>query len=371
MNAERLHAIAIALNKEMKAIKTVEKIQNLKESLDNTVNQNHPQYQEELAKNLQIVDSSLASCPSDNFSPAWRQLLSELGGDNLFGLSLHKQIQNIFQTNAITPAVALKQLEALLSKLEAFKEGLENLLSSFQQFKIGNEQLEPGQCEIGMLIPRDAVKNQLPNFAQELKELVFILNTFSEVATGNPEELTIKTISSSDLTVYLDGTARFAACLAVAIERIVALYQRLLEIKKSKAELEKHGVPEEDMAGITAHANNLMSDGIETLTVEIIEKYHPAKDGHRKNELKNAIRISLNRIANRIDRGYNIEVRAEPLKQDKKPEGESDGNEARNLQEAINTIQAAAKNMQFLKLGGSPILRLKESETEKPKKEQK
>jgi hypothetical protein len=366
MNAERLHAIAVALHKEMVATQTVAQIEALCNSLQQVLQQgNHPQYQENLANNLKKTYSTLSACPSDNFSPAWKQLLSEMGGTPFFGLSLKAAVEEVFQRNQITPAVALKELQQLSQRLNAFQQALDQILAAFKQFKIGNEKLEPGECEIGMLIPRDAVGNNLNGFAQELKELIFVLNTFSEVATGTPDELSIKTISSSDLTVYLNAQAPFAACLAVAIERIVALYKQLLEIKKIRSELLKQGVPDKQTAGIEDYANNAMDNGIEALTVEILEKYHPGKDGHRKNELANALRVSLNRIANRIDRGYNIEVKVEPVK----PTAE-DNEEVKKTAEQIGTILAASKNMQFMKLEGKPILRLPENvDKQKPKKE--
>lgn len=363
MNAERLHVIAAALKQEMAELETVQKLQNLCNSLQQVASQgNHPQFQTQLAANLKEVYAAFGNNPSDEFSPAWRQALAELGGTNLFGNALKSTIEEIFKRNQLTPSVALTELQQLQQQLASFGQALDQLLSSFKKLKIGNEKLEPGQCEIGMLIPRDAVGNTLSGFAQELKELILVLNTFSEVATGKPEDLSIKTISSSDLTVYLHATPPFAACLAVAIERIVALYKQLVEIRKIKAELLKQGVPEKQTAGIEDHANNLMSTGIDALAVEITEKYHPGKDGHRKNELTNAVRISLNRIANRIDRGYNIEVRVEPLKG---PAQASE--EGKNIAEQVKIIQAASANMQFLKLEGAPILQL--SEGDKPKSE--
>jgi hypothetical protein len=365
MNTERLHAIATALHKEMTTSQTVAIIEGLCNSLQQVLQQNnHPSYQEQLAASLKKVYSSLSACPSDSFSPAWKQLLSEMGGTPFFGLSLKAAVEEIFQRNQITPAVALTELQQLSKRLNAFQQALDQILSAFKQFRIGNEKLEPGECEIGMLIPREAVDNSLNGFAQELKELIFVLNTFSEVATGKPDELSIKTISSSDLTVYLNAHAPFAACLAVAIERIVALYKQLLEIKKIRGELLKQGVPDKQTAGIEEYANNAMENGIETLTVEILEKYHPGKDGHRKNELANALRVSLNRIANRVDRGYNIEVRVEPLK------AAPDTEAGKKTAEQIEVIQAASRNMQFMKLEGTPILKLAESvEKQKPKKE--
>lgn len=284
----------------------------------------------------------------------------ELGGINLFGASLKATIDEIITRNQITLAVALKELKQLREQLQSFKTALDNLISAFNHFKIGDERLSPGQCEIGMLIPRKEVDNRLIQFAEELKEIAFILNTFSEVATGKIDELEIKTISSTDLMVYLDAIPPFAACLAVAIERIVALYKQLLEIRRLHRDLIDQAVPKEQLAGIEDHANKLMDNGIEKLSVEIVDMFHKEKDKGRKHELTTATRISLNRIANRIDRGYNIEVRVEPIQ---KTEKEDDA--TKEIQEKVELIQAASKNMQFMKLEGPPILRLPEAK-EKP-----
>lgn len=365
MNAERLHAIAMVLNKEISNIKIIDKLQNLINSLQNVVNQPHPQHQAALAENIKTVYSALTDTPSDDFSPAWRQLLLEMGGEDLFGSFIKKTIENIFSANQITPAVALSELRELHNRLTTFKTALDHLISALQQFRVGDETLAPGGCEIGMLIPRKAVDNRLSEFADELNELSFILNTFSEIGTGKKDDLNIKTISSTDLTVYLEATAPFAACLAVAIERIVALYKQLLEIRKSRADLQKQGVPDEQTAGIEEYANKLMDNGIEKLSVDIVTGFYKGHDEGRKNELHNATRISLNRMANRIDRGYNFEVRVEPLEEDQQPEENK-----KDLQEQIQIIQSASKNMEFMKMEGTPILHLLEGkEKHKGKKE--
>jgi hypothetical protein len=75
----------------------------------------------------------------------------------------------------------------------------------------------------------------------------------------------------------------------------------------------------------------------------------------RKNELTSLTRVSLNRIANRIDRGYNIEVRVATVE----PDGKSAQGKAGD--EHIAAIRAATKNMQFMKLEGKPILQLPEA----------
>jgi len=366
MNADRLHAILISLNNEMEENELTKNMQNLVTSLQAVVNASNPTSQQNLSTSLKSIYTAVTDTTSDSFSPTWRQILSEIGGEPLFGRSLKLNIETIFARNQITPAVALQELQQLLKQLKEFEEALQNGMSSLTHFKIGDETLSPGECEIGILIPRVAVSNRLLDFAEELEELGFILNTFAEVATGSKDDLTIKTISSSELLVYLNAVAPYAACLAVAIERTVSLYKQLLEIRKLRQELGKQGVPDTETTGIEDYANNLMKNGIEKISVEIVAQFYKKKDDGRKNELKNSVRISLNRLANRIDKGFNMEVRVQPL-----ANNDQTTEAAIQIKTSIDLIQKAAGNMQFLKLDGQPILKLPEGREKKEVKDNK
>jgi hypothetical protein len=329
-------------------------MQSLVNALQAVVQSSNQTTQQNLASAISAMYQALTESKADVFSPTWRQILHEIGGDELVGEKLKNEIEGSLARNQLTPAVAYQELTALLKRLEEFRDALQQAFSAFTQLKIGNERLEPGKCEIGVLIPRQAVENSLPKFAEELEELTFILNTFSEVATNQTAELKITTISSSDLLVYLDpGNATFAACLAVALERVVALYKQMLEIRKLHGELETKGVPSKIAEDLDKYANEVVGLGIQKLSVEIVDEFYTTnKDGGRKNELKNAVHISLNKIANRIDKGFYIEVRCEPPD----PAAEATEDEIK----AIETVQAAAAKMQFLNLEGKPLLKLAE-----------
>ena len=361
MNAERLHAIVIVLNHEMEERAITQNMEQMVSALESVVNEPDPSYQQTLAASIKDMYTAVTDTPSDKFSPAWRQILSEMGGDEIFGNNLKKKVETVFATNQITPAVALKELQGILQRLQEFKAALEQAASALRVLNIGDEKLQPGDCEIGVLIPRSAISNDLLKFAAELKELGFILNTFSEVATGKQVELQIRTISSSDLLVYLQAVAPYAACVAVAIERVVNSYKQILEIRKLRQELRNQGVPDESTTGIENHANQIMEDGIRKASADIIKDFYTQEDIGRQNELTTAVKISLNKIANRIDQGFNLEVRVEPITEENQPANNGE------LQKAIATIQSAVPNMQFLRIAGKPILKLPESK-EKPKK---
>jgi hypothetical protein len=353
MNAERLHAIAVALRQEMHDRKTLDHLQNLVTYLQDVAQQSNTSTQQDLSNGLTNFYEAVTNPPSDAFTPAWRQILVEMGGAELFGKLLKQRVEKIIAENQMTPVVAHEKLQTIHGELTAFMAGLDSTLSGLRQFKIGTEQLAPGEAEITVLIPRQAVDDKLGEFADELHELEFILNTFAQVSTGKKEDLKIKTISSSALLVYLLASPACAACVAKSIDYVVGLYKKLLEVRKLRLEIDRLEMPEisEQMK---ERANKIMAEGLDDVTVKIIDEFYVGKDGGRKNELTTSVHVSLNRIANRIDKGFNIEVRIEPLKV---PTGGANA----EVTKAQAIIHAAAPNMQYLKLEGPAILALPEN----------
>lgn len=285
MNTERLHAICIDLKESIDSASLPSKLKTISGNLQNIVN--NPQdatQQQALSKNLKDIFDILSDFNTNYYSPAWRQVLDDLGGSPLLGQELEFRITKILDNNKITPATALQEIQLLFQELQKFKGAIDGVVASFKQLQIGSEELEPGECEVGILIPRKAVHNNIQEFGKELQDLNFIFGTFSELASGDRETFKIKSISSSELMVFLAAVPPVAACVAHAADKIINLYKTLLEIKKLKGELEKQGVEDAKMTGIDDHANSLMSDGVEILTIEIVEEYYQGTDIKRKNE---------------------------------------------------------------------------------------
>lgn len=69
---------------------------------------------------------------------------------------------------------------------------------------------------------------------------------------------------------------------------------------------------ERDLGGVDDHANAHMTRSIEGVTEEMITAAS-ITDQARANELRIELRHSLNALANRIDHGYNVDVRAGAL----------------------------------------------------------
>lgn len=365
MNVERLNEIATALRADLSRTDILGHLQQLVSALQNQVNQpGQALYEQQVSQFYESLRAALANSEINSFSPTWQQVLEELGVTELLSKQLELRIEDIFSRNKITPTIAQQELQQILTELQTIISSLENLLTAFSQLQIGSEELGQGNCEVGILVPRLFVDNRLDKFSDELSELNKIFGVFSEISTGSRPGFEIRTISSSALTIFLDTAPVVGACISVAIEKIISLYKQLLEIRKLQGELKKQGLEKKDLKGIEDHANKHMELGIEKLVQELLTEFHDGKDTGRTNELSIELKYSLTKVANRIDRGFNIEVRmAEP-----EEATTAEDEEQSNAIKYHARIQKASETLQFLRLGDDPILSLPEEKTEKPKK---
>jgi len=366
MNAERLHAIILAIKEDMQQTDLVNTLDQLTTHLQNQVNQpNQPNHQQQVSTLLSTLFQNLEKAPSNEFPPTWRMVIEEIECEELLGNNLRERIDEIFSRNQITPSVALDEIKEIHSSVNSLNGAIDDLTSGFEGLNIGADDIEPGECEIGVLVPRDFVKNLLNDFGEELIELNKILSVFAELSTGSRAGFEIREISSSDLSVFLDLAPAIGVCLAISVERIVALYKQLLEIRKLHNELKEQGVPKKGLKGVEEHANKVMEEGIEKFIPQLIERFYKNDDKGRKNELSTELRVALKKIANRVDRGFNIEIRVEPIQEDSEEATENQETESNAY---VQAILASAKELQFIKESGEPILSLPESDARNEKK---
>ena len=362
MNVERLHRILIDLDAEIDEKNFHGILANVQAHLQNQVNApQDPNHQKKLVQSLNNLGDTLINSSYNDYSPSWKQIISEIGGENLFGGELKQKIDEIFARNQITPANALEEIKHINTAFTTFQSHIKQAVDSFEGLNIGTEELEKGQCEFGYTIPRDFVENKLTSFEEEIHELNFILNSLSEAITGKKQDYEVKTISSSDFLLYIIIGLQVADILSKATERILSIYKQILEIKKLRNELKEKGVPATQTKGIETHANSLMEKEIKKISKEIIDENYEGDNG-RRNELQNAVTFALNKLANRIDNGFNVEIRINALPEPEETEEEEVELSKEDIEkyEKVKTIIERSKNIENIKSGGKSILKLPE-----------
>src|SRR5580704_14337242 len=119
MNAERLHVIALALRRELDERHVLSSFQNLVGACQQIAqNPANAGLQQNFVTARDTFYSSVVDAPSDSFPPTWKQVVAELGGQDLFGDRLKQRVEHILNENQATLSVAHQKLNEILAQLQ-------------------------------------------------------------------------------------------------------------------------------------------------------------------------------------------------------------------------------------------------------------
>lgn len=357
MNVERLHAIMLALRADLEETGLVKALRALSTHLNNLAQQpGVPDYQQQVANGLHDVLVAAEASEVNDWPASWQETLTELGLRDRQGDVLAGRVESIVAANEITAQNAANEIQTLAEELQADRALIDQLIEGFERLNLGAEELEPGEAEVMVSIPRGAVHENLVDLGSEFRQLHSILGPFVEIVTGSREPLRVRAIASSDYGVYLETAVQVGAFVAVAVERIITAYKTILEIRLARQQLADAGVPTESLDAVDQHAQQRMSEEIRAYVDEVVAERLAPTPGGRENELAMDLRRSLNAIANRVDVGYNFDVRAgaEPEADDDEEPADDAGAQARQQ------IIGVSDTLKYVNRSGGGILHLPE-----------
>ena len=306
---------------------------------------------------------ALGLAASNSLSPATVRDLDSLHILEYLGRQLADRIDMIFTQNEITLAVASDQITQSAAELQELYHSLKAVIGAFEYLDIGKDEPAPGEAEASVILPRSSIDNSLRSLSAEFRELERIFSDVTELATGSRPSTRVRSIASSDFSVYLELAPEAAAFLAVAVERVIATYRNLLEIRRIRSEAAAAGLSNGRLEGIDEHIAERMERGVdETVDELFVEMEIAISDDSRKNELKVGLKRSLSDVAARIDRGYRFDIRVgETLEDVEEDSAEVEGRPS--LTSSLRLIEQSREGLEFLRLEGDPILQLPSAES--------
>lgn len=329
MNAEKLYFAAMDLQNEFSKFDITDKIREIIEILEyldpNAPRISKKEAKEQIDRILNSISIYLESLKGKCQSRYLNDILKEIHVWDYLVVSLKESIiqttytiidYSIYYHDKFNTD-ELKEISAKVSRIEMIISGIVSGLSFYENKK---EKLID-YCEIILTIPRQQVQENLKSLGQELISFEKNLSVFSEVATGSREPVRVKTIASSDFSIFLESAPAIGACIALAVERIISLYKQSLEIKKIKLELEKHKIADEISALLDKHIHSIVATEAQKIAAEVMEKHAVRIEANRKNELLIELRHSIENLAEKIDKGFQIEVSVGELGEEKKETG--------------------------------------------------
>lgn len=319
-------------------------------------NPNQPEPQQRVSAAREALNDVLRESPANDFSPVWRQALDEMGIGDLVGDVLLESIEAVLLVNDITPNTAAAEVGEIMSRVSEMVTALSQADESLTFFKIRSEDLAPGEFEIGVMIPRRAVGNGLEALGKEFIDLKRIIATFSELAGESRPDIEVRSISSSEFQVFLAAAPIAAALVATTMERLLKSYESYLNIRKLHRELAESGIPEEKLEGVSGYVSETMEESIKQIVEEALAEARIEDDG-RINELRKDLKDQVSRLAERIDNGFDVEVRAGELPEPTEGEEDEETLDPETMA-ATEKVLDAQKSLEFMNVEGKAILHL-------------
>ncbi|MER8570651.1 hypothetical protein NKH19_00650 [Mesorhizobium sp. M1338] len=352
MNASRLlEIVGLLLDGEDQAA-TESRFAGLSTALGQLVaSPAEPSYQQAFSEALDKLNESL-DVFLQLFQPAQINLLYDIGAGKYFLDDIVNDIRDWVSEGPATPAVAQDKLAKFLKRRTAFVTQLRNLRTSLAFVGIKNDELEPGQAEVGFLLPRDLFNNQLDKLIDELRFVKRAIRAFSEAATGSAEPIEVRQISTSDPQFFFGLSTATITLLGLTATWAISTWRQVEDIRKIRAETEKISAFKDDPIAelFDAKINKVVEESVNSKVEELLANV-AGKDG-RKHEQTSDLKWALESMLARVERGMTVEIRLLP------PTIEDGDHGAASANIQFQDLKRVADALVFPAMEGDPVLAL-------------
>jgi len=369
MNAERLRELVNLLLAADQSKELQQKADKLESALNSLTSQpNEPSHQSEVVRSADVLQNALQSFV-DGVTPAVRENVDHLRGAPFFTPEFVGEVRAGLAANALTPSVVSEAFNTKNQQRRQYVSSLQQLSTSLEAVGIQAHVPQPGDAELGVLLPRELFRNELEPLSKELHTLHRIIATFSEAALGSVEPVELREISTSDPVFFLGLNVTVIALMAGSLTWLLDTWERALKIKKIREEAREAAFEEDELQVFNDKAEKLIEQRVRERVDEILRnaKVQP----NRRQELDTSLVWAHRALLARIERGVTIEVRALPpakvdAEGDDNEAGEGDGVVEGGEAADFRSLQELAPRLEYPTPSGQPIIALPSADPPRP-----
>lgn len=314
----------------------------------------------EISNNLQNLKKAFEHSISNEYSPSNLKIFQTIGAGDYFGLTGYKKLEELLNKNSYNVQKTVADLQKFIQKRADYMTLIKSVSDSLKKLNIYPHFHSDNIYEIGLLIPKELTNNKIINVTKELNRWDKVFKTLTELTTGSSDDTEINFVNNGSLEFFIDNGPHIAACLAFAVERIIALYKKIIEIRSAKEKLKELGVSIGEQREIEKQEKDILNKGIESIASDIVKTFAKKQiDAGRVNELKVAMKGHVTYIVKCIGGGMVIEINppeiSEPIEA-KETDTDAEKIEAKKLKDeydnTIKQIEIVQKSMDAIKAIG-------------------
>lgn len=357
MDLARFHRAVDVITRDADEIGIIKQLDVLINDL-NTIasNPGTAQLSQQFKDHLNDLRNALAdSWLNDSGEDAVDRLIADLKLHKYVGDGLSQSIVETLQSNQLVPnhaAIALKQVrDDVATKLGQLK----NIQTAFDNLGVEYFYLDEGKAEMLIDVPTADEERSLNELGKEAREWHKICEAISETFDPKRTPVRVKTLASGSWLMYVAGAAAFIYGVAHCMKGVNAILSAAIEMRKLVAQLKANNAPEDILKQLDDHSASKVKTEIDHLADKLIAEHYKGTDQGRKNELRNALAQSLNRLSHKFTSGTKVRLEITFPAQPTVGEGEQPNEEQRATLNAIEEmkkvqaeIEAAQSQIDYL-----------------------
>lgn len=364
MNTERLHSVLVAAALDNEKLDLVTLLQNVETTYTQSVQSPNPQQAEAFNNAMEALRVASEQSVCAHLTPSRRKILESIGGGFLAGLI--QRVEKALDVSR-TPAEVVVELQKLRSSLGELVKSAQSVRSIFGKLNIAVEDTPSDLAEVEILLPKALVDSNLLGLAREARSLDRALSDIQETATGSRKSVELRSLGSGSVDFYMVVDPIAGAAILTLVTSIVQLINAILQTRKNQYELQQQEAPEAVIKQLRDWEKERINNKLENIRDVLLEGY-PGDKG-RRNELRTALTSSLQLLANRIDRGMDIDVAIGRDVSEVPAEPEAGQEEAPARTNAIEAIRNSSNIIQTLDRSAQPVLELPSASDEEQEEE--
>lgn len=308
MDASRLLQVLTDFVAEVNSIQLAQALGSLASNLQQSVQApNQPSHEQQFKDGLSKLFDGLENCPSNFWTPTRRLILQNAGLADVTGLGLREKITKILTQASVLRQPILSELQRLVQEVQRKINEATQTATTLPQLGVKPAIPPSDKAEIGFLLPDAIDTARINGIERELRAIDRIIKTVAELndeAVGSSE---VVEINRGSLTVFVIASYATTRAILDIVERVLNIWQRIIDLKGQQTQLEKNGVPQEIVDVLKAHIDDRLTTESSALAREMIAQ-SKVEDQGRRNELEIQMRIAIKTLAVRVDHGAKIEA---------------------------------------------------------------
>lgn len=270
------------------------------------------------------------------------ELLDTLKNQDLFGKvgnGLFNRIKEVLDENQLTPNLASAGIEKLRAETAKKLSVVTAIDNAFTDLDVEIWRLDEGLTEMLISIPIEEETKTLEDLAKEAKDWHRICDVISETFDTDRNRVTIRTVASGSILLYLAAVPPFIFGVAKCLKGVNQILAEVIKMKGLYKQLVDSKLPDSLLKDYETHHAGKAKIDLEQLASTLVDEYYKGGDVGRKNELKNSLSISLQRLSQKLAVGATVNLRLAVPKKPKIQEGEDATEEQKATLHKIEVLE--------------------------------